>query len=153
MPIKHEYLPLHTQGIRYLWVITDSYSELLSRAIFLSSILPLNHFPFSGIHNDVWWHIFISLFIGALVADFISGLVHWAADTWGSVEGVIGKVDPREGGGVRMRVDVILSFNARCSFRVDNKHVHSLQGFIRSFREHHVDPVAITRHDFIEVRK
>ncbi|MCO5171624.1 MAG: fatty acid desaturase family protein [Planctomycetes bacterium] len=61
------------------------------------------------------WLIPTALIVGYLVADFVSGAVHWLADNFGHEKlPIIGPA------------------------------------LIRPFREHHVDPREITRHDFIE---
>ncbi|CAO1316711.1 unnamed protein product [Diamesa serratosioi] len=72
--------------------------------------LIIKHFRMDRISTVIF-----SAVCGILTADFGSGMVHWAADSWGSIElPILGK------------------------------------NFLRPFREHHIDPTSITRHDFIE---
>lgn len=62
-----------------------------------------------------WFLWPLSAFAGILIADFISGFVHWLFDTWWSV---------------------------------DTRVVGQLA--VRTFRHHHLDPRAMTKHDFVE---
>jgi ubiquitin-conjugating enzyme E2 variant len=69
----------------------------------------------AGNVNATWWLIALAAISAYVVADFLSGFVHWIFDTWGSVDTpVLGR------------------------------------SVIRPFREHHVDALSITRHDFVE---
>jgi plasmanylethanolamine desaturase len=85
-----------------IWMFAALFIALAARAQFASFSMPA-------------MEMIVMVLAGALCADLIAGLVHWAADTWGDQTWPI--VGPT---------------------------------LIRSFREHHVDPKAITRHDFIE---
>jgi len=84
----------------------------------------------------------VILVIGILSADFFSGIVHWAADSYGSVDQFfIGKVSSNSWS---FQIKKILKICFIKTISITSKNI------LRNFREHHIDPTAITRHDFIE---
>lgn len=76
----------------------------------ISFIRVCNLFFFQNI-----WVFLCACVLSMSAADFFSGMFHWAADTWGSIDSPLAGT------------------------------------FIRSFREHHLTPVAMCKHDFFEV--
>ncbi|MGH9672373.1 MAG: fatty acid desaturase CarF family protein [Bryobacteraceae bacterium] len=64
--------------------------------------------------NGSLWVAFLGIPFGILLADFLSGLVHWFCDTFFEEDSLPGRI------------------------------------FIGPFREHHRDPLALTRHSFLE---
>ena len=99
--------------------ITHRHIEILSIPFFLSILFYFYFILFkilSANFNFLYFGIILSSFIFSyLLADFISGLVHFIGDTFGT------ETTPLFG-----------------------------KSFIQPFREHHTDPKAMTKHDFIE---
>jgi plasmanylethanolamine desaturase len=89
--------------------------EVSAMALFivLTALLTLRLGP--GL-RERWAAALLAMALGVLSMDFLSGFLHWAGDTWGSVH-----------------------------WPWIGPHV------LRTFREHHVDAEAITRHDAVEV--
>jgi len=104
---REELAQLYSRGKR----VQETVSVIIGLGLMMADICFLMYYfqpKFAG-------SFFLMSLAGIVSADFSSGLVHWAADTWGSIDiPIIGK------------------------------------NFLRPFREHHIDPTAITRHDFIE---
>lgn len=67
--------------------------------------------------------------LGIFGADYISGIVHWFCDTWGTIDWPI------------------------VCFFVAQIYIFQIgRSFIKNFRQHHVDPLGITRHDWIDTK-
>lgn len=108
---------LKMQEKSYPW--THRAVEISATALYLALLILAIHkaewsaFAEGGVG---WLWAGSAILVGLLCADFVSGFVHWLADTFGSVNMPL--IGP---------------------------------AYIAPFREHHHDPLEITRHDFIEV--
>lgn len=90
--------------------------EIVSIVVFFAALLSIGVRTVEVVDGSTGrWPVGLSLLGGFVLADFLSGVAHWAGDT------------------------------------VGDEHTPLIgANFVTPFRLHHVDPKAITRHDFIE---
>ncbi|XP_067007447.2 plasmanylethanolamine desaturase 1 [Anabrus simplex] len=115
--IKPRWGPHHkgAQELANLYSTGKRTQECICVGICITLMVVNFYFIVLHFHMENLNTIVVAALCGIITADLGSGIVHWGADTWGSVElPIIGK------------------------------------NFLRPFREHHIDPTSITRHDFIE---
>ena len=100
---------------------------------------------FVSINENIHLSCIVHKVIGVLTADLFSGIVHWVADSYGSVDMfLIGKVRHFVGNRLPAWTWAVKVFSFFVAIFI------VWQNLLRNFREHHIDPTAITRHDFIE---
>ena len=97
---------------------SSRYAKVNATGVLLATTLAIVAMTLIGLASSWTDGLIILCAVGAglLTADLLTGLVHWACDTWGTT--TIPLLGPT---------------------------------LIRSFREHHVDPMSITRHDWAEI--
>jgi hypothetical protein len=112
--------------------------ELATMTAFLTLECVVGYYAFCNTVLSRDWLLILAMFVvGQVATDMVSGWVHWTCDTWGRLD-------------TPVWVSLPACSAASCCICMLNRAFCQGPTFIRSFREHHVDPTAMCNHDFIE---
>jgi hypothetical protein len=78
--------------IKNLLFLDKRIQEVISIVVAVTLFFVDSGFLIYNLPNVSILPLLVGAFFGILVADFVSGLAHWGADTWGTVDTFIGRV-------------------------------------------------------------